>query len=122
MLSTGHVVFQITGQEEAMYQARVIETTKGRKTDLPVKSGDVVSIIRTTKCPKGKWLARDSSSNCESATRMKGSRRKSCFLKRACVFVLQTGMLLWGMWSWTLRRCWSWERKHHERAAATSWR
>ncbi|KAF6724211.1 hypothetical protein FQA47_016277 [Oryzias melastigma] len=55
--------FKITGQEEAMYQARVIETTKGRKTDLPVKSGDVVSIIRTTKCPKGKWLARDSSSN-----------------------------------------------------------
>ena len=40
-------------------------TTKGRKNDLPVQSGDLISIVRTTKCPKGKWLARDSSNNCE---------------------------------------------------------
>ncbi|XP_014896273.1 FYN-binding protein [Poecilia latipinna] len=53
--------FNITGQEEAMYQAKVKVTAKGRKQDLPIKSGDVVSIIRTTECPKGKWLARDSS-------------------------------------------------------------
>ncbi|XP_036375570.1 titin [Megalops cyprinoides] len=51
--------FKITGQEEAMYQARVTKASKGRKNDLPVKSGDFVSIIRTTNCPKGKWLARD---------------------------------------------------------------
>lgn len=38
-------------------------TTKGRKNDLPVKDGDTISIIRTTNCPKGKWLARDSSNN-----------------------------------------------------------
>lgn len=55
--------FKITGQEEAMYQATVTVTTKGRKNDLPVKSGDTVSIMRTTNCPKGKWLARDSSNN-----------------------------------------------------------
>ncbi|KAG7228837.1 hypothetical protein INR49_008615 [Caranx melampygus] len=36
---------------------------KGRKNDLPVKSDDIISIIRTTNCPKGKWLARDSSNN-----------------------------------------------------------
>ncbi|MEQ2262070.1 hypothetical protein XENORESO_004963 [Xenotaenia resolanae] len=53
--------FCVTGQEEAMYQAKVNVTTKGSKNDLPVKNGDVISIIRTTKCPKGKWLARDSS-------------------------------------------------------------
>ncbi|KAM4629330.1 uncharacterized protein ACJ7VT_001673 [Polymixia lowei] len=53
--------FKITGQEEAMYQATVCVTTKGRKNDLPVTSGDTVSIIRTTNCPKGKWLARNSS-------------------------------------------------------------
>ncbi|XP_054907467.1 FYN-binding protein 1 [Poeciliopsis prolifica] len=53
--------FNVTGQEEAMYQAKVKVTTKGRKHDLPVKSGDVISIIRTTECPKGKWLARDGS-------------------------------------------------------------
>uniref|UniRef100_A0A3B5QG19 FYN binding protein 2 n=1 Tax=Xiphophorus maculatus TaxID=8083 RepID=A0A3B5QG19_XIPMA len=52
--------FNVTGQEEAMYQAKVKVTAKGRKHDLPVKSGDVISIIRTTECPKGKWLARDS--------------------------------------------------------------
>ncbi|TMS19903.1 hypothetical protein E3U43_006396 [Larimichthys crocea] len=52
--------FKITGQEEAMYEAKVTVTTKGRKDDLPVKSGDLISIIRTTNCPKGKWLARDS--------------------------------------------------------------
>lgn len=56
---------QITGQEEAMYEATVTVTTKGRKNDLPVKNGDLISIIRTTNCPKGKWLARDSSNNCE---------------------------------------------------------
>ncbi|XP_029905208.1 FYN-binding protein 1-like isoform X2 [Myripristis murdjan] len=52
--------FKITGTEEAMYQAKVTVTTKGRKNDLPVNNGDIVSIIRTTNCPKGKWLARDS--------------------------------------------------------------
>ncbi|XP_070765266.1 PML-RARA-regulated adapter molecule 1 [Enoplosus armatus] len=55
--------FKITGQEDAMYEAKVTVTTKGRKNDLPVKSGDIISIIRTTNCPKGKWLARDSSNN-----------------------------------------------------------
>lgn len=55
--------FQITGQEEAMYEATVTVTTKGRKNDLPVKNGELISIIRTTNCPKGKWLARDSSHN-----------------------------------------------------------
>ncbi|KAM6921170.1 uncharacterized protein FYW49_006958 [Xenentodon cancila] len=55
--------FKITGQDDAMYQAKVTVTTKGRKNDLPVSSGDIVSIIRTTNCPKGKWLARDSSNN-----------------------------------------------------------
>ncbi|KAM8873724.1 uncharacterized protein AB9W97_015429 [Spinachia spinachia] len=55
--------FKITGQEDAMYQAKVTVTTKGRKNDLPVTCGDVVSIIRTTNCPKGKWLARSSSKN-----------------------------------------------------------
>uniref|UniRef100_A0A4W5MNV4 SH3 domain-containing protein n=1 Tax=Hucho hucho TaxID=62062 RepID=A0A4W5MNV4_9TELE len=34
--------------------------SKGHKNDLAVKNGDIVSIIRTTNCPKGKWLARNS--------------------------------------------------------------
>ncbi|XP_023674642.1 uncharacterized protein [Paramormyrops kingsleyae] len=51
--------FKITGQEEPMYKATVTVASKGRKGDLPVQTGDVVSIIRTTDCPKGKWLARD---------------------------------------------------------------
>ncbi|XP_076582465.1 uncharacterized protein LOC143318244 isoform X2 [Chaetodon auriga] len=55
--------FKIIGHEDAMYEAKVTVTTKGRKDDLPVKSGDIISIIRTTNCPKGKWLARDSSNN-----------------------------------------------------------
>ncbi|XP_029355092.1 FYN-binding protein 1 [Echeneis naucrates] len=55
--------FKLTGQEDAMYRAKVTVTTKGRKNDLPVKCDDIVSIIRTTNCPKGKWLARDSNSN-----------------------------------------------------------
>ncbi|XP_076134235.1 uncharacterized protein LOC143116802 [Alosa pseudoharengus] len=52
--------FKITGQEEPMYEAKVTVDCKGKNNDLPVKSGDLVSIIRTTNCPKGKWLARDS--------------------------------------------------------------
>ncbi|XP_051553460.1 uncharacterized protein LOC127440724 [Myxocyprinus asiaticus] len=51
--------FKITGLEEPMYHARVLVASKLRKHDLPVKSGDVISIIRTINCPKGKWLARD---------------------------------------------------------------
>ncbi|KAL6104172.1 uncharacterized protein ACO6RY_13950 [Pungitius sinensis] len=51
--------FKVTGEEEAMYHAKVIAASKVRKHDLPVKSGDTVSIIRTTNCPKGRWLARD---------------------------------------------------------------
>ncbi|XP_052391501.1 uncharacterized protein LOC127938720 [Carassius gibelio] len=53
--------FKITGQEEPIYHVKVIEECKGRKNDLPVKVGDTVSIIRTINCPKGKWLAKDSS-------------------------------------------------------------
>ena len=48
-----------------MYQANVTVTTKGRKDDLALESGDIISIIRTTNCPKGKWLARDNSNTCE---------------------------------------------------------
>ncbi|XP_056912872.1 uncharacterized protein si:ch211-188c16.1 isoform X1 [Takifugu flavidus] len=51
--------FKVTGEEEPMYHARVMVASKVRKNDLPVKNGDTVSIIRTTSCPKGKWLARD---------------------------------------------------------------
>ncbi|XP_068558067.1 FYN-binding protein 2 isoform X1 [Cebidichthys violaceus] len=51
--------FKVTGEEEAMYHAKVTMASKVRKHDLPVKSGDTVGIIRTTNCPKGKWLARD---------------------------------------------------------------
>lgn len=51
--------FKVTGEEEPLYHAKVTVASKLRKHDLPVKSGDTVSIIRTTNCPKGKWLARD---------------------------------------------------------------
>uniref|UniRef100_A0A8C2I189 Si:ch211-188c16.1 n=1 Tax=Cyprinus carpio TaxID=7962 RepID=A0A8C2I189_CYPCA len=54
-----HKKFKITGLEEPMYHARVLADSKLRKYDLPVKSGDLISIIRTVSCPKGKWLARD---------------------------------------------------------------
>lgn len=56
---------QVTGEEEPMYHARVMVASKVRKNDLPVKNGDTVGIIRTTSCPKGKWLARDASNRCE---------------------------------------------------------
>ncbi|KAM8850402.1 uncharacterized protein AB9W97_021599 [Spinachia spinachia] len=51
--------FKVTDDEEVMYHAKVIAASKVRKHDLPAKSGDIVSIIRTTNCPKGRWLARD---------------------------------------------------------------
>ncbi|XP_061755268.1 uncharacterized protein LOC133552029 isoform X6 [Nerophis ophidion] len=51
--------FKVTGGEEPMYHAKVKVASKVRKNDLPVTSGDTVSIIRTTNCPKGRWLARD---------------------------------------------------------------
>lgn len=50
-----------------MYHARVLLDSKLRKHDLQVKTGDTVSIIRTTNCPKGKWLARDSQNKCKEA-------------------------------------------------------
>ncbi|MEQ2175592.1 hypothetical protein GOODEAATRI_019474 [Goodea atripinnis] len=54
----------VTGEEEPMYHAKVTVASKVRKNDLPVKNGDTVSIIRTTNCPKGKWLARDANHKC----------------------------------------------------------
>ncbi|KAF3858652.1 hypothetical protein F7725_011853, partial [Dissostichus mawsoni] len=51
--------FKVTGEEEAMYHAKAMVASKVRKNDLPVQNGDTVGIIRTTNCPKGKWLARD---------------------------------------------------------------
>ncbi|XP_057683513.1 uncharacterized protein si:ch211-188c16.1 [Corythoichthys intestinalis] len=51
--------FKVTGDEEPMYHAKVVLANKVRKNDLPVQSGDTVSIIRTTNCPRGKWLARN---------------------------------------------------------------
>ncbi|XP_076829608.1 uncharacterized protein LOC143475618 isoform X2 [Brachyhypopomus gauderio] len=55
--------FKITGLEEPVYHARVLVASKLCKRDLQVKSGDTISIIRTTNCPKGKWLARDAQHN-----------------------------------------------------------
>ncbi|KAK1795878.1 hypothetical protein P4O66_008987 [Electrophorus voltai] len=52
--------FMVTGEEDVIYHAKVTEASKGRKHHLAVKAGDVVNIIRTTGCPKGRWLARDS--------------------------------------------------------------
>lgn len=89
---TAEIVLQVTGEEEPMYHARVMVASKVRKNDLPVKSGDTVGIIRTTSCPKGKWLARDANNKCEF--------RSCCFvfLSRFTVFsvtalswLLQTG-------------------------------
>ncbi|XP_061744525.1 uncharacterized protein LOC133543763 isoform X2 [Nerophis ophidion] len=55
--------FKISGNEEAIYNATVTGTTKRQKDDLLVENGDMVSIIRTTRCPKGRWLARDLANN-----------------------------------------------------------
>ncbi|MGH0127174.1 UNVERIFIED_CONTAM: hypothetical protein FKN15_071583 [Acipenser sinensis] len=55
--------FKITGLEETIYRAEVKEESKGGKNDLAVKQGDVVDLIRTTKCPPGKWLAKDCDGN-----------------------------------------------------------
>ncbi|KAG7258022.1 hypothetical protein CRUP_024639 [Coryphaenoides rupestris] len=53
--------YKVTGAEEPLYHAKVMVACKvQKKHDLPVTSGDTVSIIRTTNCPKGRWLARDS--------------------------------------------------------------
>ncbi|XP_041133036.1 FYN-binding protein 1-like isoform X2 [Polyodon spathula] len=51
--------FNVTGLEDTIYRAEVKEESKGGKNDLAVKQGDVVDLIRTTKCPTGKWLAKD---------------------------------------------------------------
>ncbi|CAL8280885.1 unnamed protein product [Lota lota] len=52
--------FKVTGVEEPLYHAKVMVASKVRKkNDLTVTSGDMVSIIRTNNCPKGRWLARD---------------------------------------------------------------
>ncbi|XP_059915711.1 uncharacterized protein si:ch211-188c16.1 isoform X3 [Gadus macrocephalus] len=52
--------FKVTGEEEPLYHAKVMVASKvHKKNDLTVTSGDMVSIIRTNSCPKGRWLARD---------------------------------------------------------------
>jgi hypothetical protein len=57
----------VTGVEEPLYHAKVMVASKvHKKNDLTVTSGDMVSIIRTNSCPKGRWLARDANLKCES--------------------------------------------------------
>lgn len=71
-----------------MYHARVMVASKVRKNDLPVKNGDTVSIIRTTSCPKGKWLARDANNRCESMSDVLFCEIKAGFKDHQLVFTV----------------------------------
>ncbi|XP_028666596.1 FYN-binding protein 1 isoform X1 [Erpetoichthys calabaricus] len=53
--------FHVTGLEEPIHIAQVLEGTKGGRNELQVWAGDSVDIIRTEECPSGKWLVRDGS-------------------------------------------------------------
>lgn len=81
---------QVTGEEEPMYHARVTVASKVRKNDLPVRNGDTVGIIRTTSCPKGKWLARDASHRCELDVLMSCCGRLEVLLKPPPSLCLQS--------------------------------
>ncbi|XP_039946702.1 FYN-binding protein 1 isoform X2 [Hirundo rustica] len=50
--------FKLTGPIEVLHQARVCVDHKGRKSELTVKQGDKIEIIRLTDNPEGKWLGR----------------------------------------------------------------
>nr|XP_033772680.1 FYN-binding protein 2 [Geotrypetes seraphini] len=55
--------FKITGSEQVLYKAQIIEDCKAGKDMLPLKQGCAVDIIQITNCPSGKWLAKDETGN-----------------------------------------------------------
>ncbi|XP_030209926.1 FYN-binding protein 1 isoform X1 [Gadus morhua] len=50
--------FKLVGPLEKMHQVKVLVECKGSKTDLALKKGDCVDIIRVQDNPEGKWLGR----------------------------------------------------------------
>ncbi|XP_039512255.1 FYN-binding protein 1 isoform X1 [Pimephales promelas] len=51
--------FKLDGPIEAIHTARVREDWQGGKSDLMVRQGESVEIIRVNNNPEGKWLARN---------------------------------------------------------------
>ncbi|XP_036443159.1 FYN-binding protein 1 isoform X1 [Colossoma macropomum] len=51
--------FKLTGEEEVLHIARVREDWQGGKSDLRVRQGESVEIVRVKNNPEGKWLARN---------------------------------------------------------------
>ncbi|KFU85980.1 FYN-binding protein, partial [Chaetura pelagica] len=50
--------FKLTGPIQVLHQARARVDYKGGKSELTVKQGDEIEIIRLTDNPEGKWLGR----------------------------------------------------------------
>ncbi|XP_017567566.1 FYN-binding protein 1 isoform X3 [Pygocentrus nattereri] len=51
--------FKLNGEEEVLHIARVREDWQGGKSDLRVRQGESVEIVRVKNNPEGKWLARN---------------------------------------------------------------
>ncbi|KAJ3605661.1 hypothetical protein NHX12_027706 [Muraenolepis orangiensis] len=50
--------FKLGGSLEVMHRVKVVMETRGSKTDLALKKGDWVDILRIHDNPEGKWLGR----------------------------------------------------------------
>ncbi|CAL8321357.1 unnamed protein product [Lota lota] len=50
--------FKLVGSLEVMHRVKVVVDSRGSKTDLALKKGDWVDIIRVNNNPEGKWLGR----------------------------------------------------------------
>lgn len=56
---------QLVGPLEAIHQVKVHLDCKGSKTDLTLKQGECLDIIRVQGNPEGKWLARSQDASSE---------------------------------------------------------
>lgn len=58
-------VRQLVGSLEAIHQVKVHQDCKGSKTDLTLKQGECLDIIRVQGNPEGKWLGRSQDGSSE---------------------------------------------------------
>lgn len=56
---------QLVGPLEAVHQVKVHQDCKGSKTELTLKQGECLDIIRVQGNPEGKWLARSQDGSSE---------------------------------------------------------
>lgn len=59
------LMWQLTGPLEVIHRAKARVDSKGSKTDLGLKQGESIDIMRVLDNPEGRWLGRSQDGSCK---------------------------------------------------------